>query len=158
MPELFTVALVTLEEEQTMVLLLALLILAMLFGAFVFSWLRKLYQRWLILWRQQRGKRGETKAVKVLSSKGYTVIEAQPVGTMTLRVDGRANTIKVRADYLVSRQGKKYIAEVKTGQVAPRPTFADTRRQLLEYYYVYQVDGILLVDMTAERIHRIEFL
>ena len=32
-----------------------------------------------------------------------------------------------------------------------------TRRQLLEYALAYDVDGVLLVDMTAGRLHQVEF-
>ncbi|QGG46539.1 hypothetical protein [Heliorestis convoluta] len=138
--------------------LLFLLFLAMALGAFLFSKLRSFYQRWLIQMRQRRGKKGESKAIKVLSSKGYTVIESQPLGKVNMRVNGQGTTIQVRADYLVTRHGKRYIAEVKTGNVAPRPTFVDTRRQLLEYYFAYSVDGLLLVDMSEKEIHRIEFM
>ena len=33
----------------------------------------------------------------------------------------------------------------------------DTRRQLLEYAYVFGLDGVLLVDMAAGAIREVEF-
>ncbi len=45
---------------------------------------------------------------------------------------------------------------MKSGGAAAVTTRA-TRRQLLEYAYTYGLDGVLLVDMEAERIVRVEF-
>ncbi|WP_155476425.1 hypothetical protein [Heliobacterium mobile] len=134
-----------------------LLFIALIVGAMVFSFLRRLYVQWITYWRMRVGRVGEQQAAKLLKQEGYSVIKAQPAGRMTMRVDGRPVEISVRADYLVTGKGKTFIAEVKTGDRAPRPTHGDTRRQLLEYSLVYQVDGVLLVDMAAKKIHRIEF-
>ena len=71
-------------------------------------------------------------------------------------VDGEATRIELRADYVVTRQGRRYVAEVKTGRVAPRIETASTRRQLLEYRHAFDVDGVLLVDADARRIHLVE--
>ena len=50
-----------------------------------------------------------------------------------------------------------YVVEVKTGKSGPDPKKAATRRQLREYAAIYEADGLLLADMTAERLHAIEF-
>jgi hypothetical protein len=49
------------------------------------------------------------------------------------------------------------VAEVKTGRWAPRLETAATRRQLLEYRFAFDVDGVLLVDADADRVSSIEF-
>ena len=78
--------------------------------------------------------------------------------TYDLLVDGERTTVKLRADYLVSRRGRRFVAEVKSGPGGspPRHTAA-TRRQLLEYWAVFQVDGILLVDGESRQVHEITF-
>ncbi len=63
----------------------------------------------------------------------------------------------MRADYLGSRSGRQFVAEVKSGKVAPRLDTASTRRQLLEYWAAFQVDGILLVDGETRQVHEIAF-
>ena len=63
----------------------------------------------------------------------------------------------MRADYLVEADGEVLVAEVKTGDVAPRIETAATRRQLLEYHVAFEVDGVLLVCPERGVIHRVDF-
>ena len=42
-------------------------------------------------------------------------------------------------------------------QLAPDPTFGPTRRQLLEYQLVFEVDGVLVVDADRRTISRVAF-
>ncbi|MBM7867949.1 hypothetical protein GTO89_09330 [Heliobacterium gestii] len=138
-------------------LLSIMIVVAVIAGALLFSYLYKAYHRWLTWRRQRAGRIGEERAAKLLKREGYAVLKAQAPAQMVMRVDGAPVNIRVRADYLVQRAGKTYVAEVKTGDWAPRPTNGDTRRQLLEYSLIYKTDGVLLVDMAAQKIHRIEF-
>jgi hypothetical protein len=56
------------------------------------------------------------------------------------------------------QKGKKtFVAEVKSGQVGIDPTEPATRRQLLEYDYVYKPDGLLLVNMLDQKIYQVKF-
>ena len=75
----------------------------------------------------------------------------------TLWVDGEPVDVRSRADGVVERDGLRFVAEVKTGQMAPNPRNPATRRQLLEYLHVFDVDGVLLVDMVQERILEVRF-
>ena len=68
-------------------------------------------------------------------------------GARRRRTDGRT---LLRADLLVTRNGRRYVAEVKTGRTAPRLDCAATRRQLLEYRIAFGVDGVLLVDAESD--------
>jgi hypothetical protein len=72
-------------------------------------------------------------------------------------VSGREVEVRLFADLLVARGRKRYVAEVKTGAVAPRIDNAPTRRQLLEYLFAFGVDGVLLVDASADRVHEVVF-
>jgi len=74
-----------------------------------------------------------------------------------VHADGAPLTIDLRADYLVSQGRRRFVAEVKTGRWAPRLETAATRRQLLEYRFAFDVDGVLLVDADADRVSSIEF-
>ena len=62
----------------------------------------------------------------------------------------------LRADYLVARAGRRYIAEVKTGRLAPRLAHGPTRRQLLEYRAAFDVHGVILVDADLQTITHVE--
>jgi hypothetical protein len=70
--------------------------------------------------------------------------------------DGEHVTFGLRADYLVARKGRRYIAEVKTGRLAPRLSHGPTRRQLLEYSAAFDVHGVILVDADAETLTHVE--
>ena len=63
----------------------------------------------------------------------------------------------MRADLIVSRAGRRYVAEVKTGAVAPDVRHAPTRRQLLEYQHAYRADGVLLVAPEAGTVREVLF-
>jgi len=84
------------------------------------------------------------------------LLERQVPGSWTVRADGEPVTFGLRADYLVARKGRRYIAEVKTGRLAPRLSHGPTRRQLLEYRAAFDVHGVILVDADAETITHVE--
>ncbi len=124
----------------------------------------------LVLWIQQwwrstkhhergrRGRRGERHASTILKRAGYTIVEEQVHRQWQLQADGQLVNASCRADFLVSRNKCRYIAEVKTGKIATNPAFPATRRQLLEYAHVYQdVDGLLLVDVQNRRVLEVAF-
>ena len=62
-----------------------------------------------------------------------------------------------RADYLATRDGSRYVVEVKTGAQAPRIETSATRRQILEYRIAFDVDGVVLVDAEAGSVHEMTF-
>lgn len=85
------------------------------------------------------------------------MVERQVTRHWTLWVDDRPKRCSARADLVVEGHGGRFVAEVKTGSTASRPTQPSTRRQLLEYLHVFPVDGVLLVDMHRERIREVSF-
>lgn len=104
----------------------------------------------------RRGRTAELDAPEALKRRGYRVLQRHPEGTLDWHLDGELRTAEVAADLLVSRDGCTYVVEVKTGR-GTRPTKRETRRQLLEYALAYDVDGVLLFDADADRLHHIEF-
>jgi len=105
-----------------------------------------------------RALEAEAWAASLLSEAGYSVIDAQVRGSYDLLIDGRPLSIALRADYIVERRGRWFVAEVKSGRLAPSLETAATRRQLLEYRIAFAVDGVLLVDGEAGSIHEVVFL
>jgi hypothetical protein len=107
--------------------------------------------------RMERAVLGEEQAAALLEELGYTILGAQVVVEHAVQVDDRLVAVALRADYLVARGGERYVVEVKTGVLAPRIETSATRRQLLEYRIAFDVDGVLLVDAEARRVHAIRF-
>jgi hypothetical protein len=137
-------------------------ILAAVFAAFgVLQTLRLWWQRGVARRRlaraRKRGRAGEQAALALVERSGFVIDALQPARQWTIVCDGEAQAIELRADLLVSRAGRKYVAEVKTGTIAPHLQTSATRRQLLEYSVAYGVDGVLLVDVEAQRIHEVSF-
>ncbi|MFU8803405.1 MAG: hypothetical protein ACNA8W_06325 [Bradymonadaceae bacterium] len=130
----------------------ALLILGWLLGR-----LRRGRRRRVIRARQGRAQVGEDEASSFLGEWGFEVVDSQVRHHWSVLVDGEAEEILLIADYLVEREGLRYVAEVKTGLDAPSIRTAATRRQLLEYRCAFDVDGVLLVDMEGETIQEIVF-
>ena len=121
--------------------------------------------RWLRGWRgsvkaRRRAARagaGEDDAARLLQRAGFRIVARQARTTWAPRIDGEPQPTELRADYLVEADGELLVAEVKTGDEAPRLATAATRRQLLEYHVAFAVDGVLLVCPERGAIHRIEF-
>lgn len=107
--------------------------------------------------RTRRAERGEAHAERLLVRAGFKITDRQVERAWSILVNGEPEEIVLRADLLVSHGKKRFVAEVKTGQVAPRIQNASTRRQLLEYLAAYPVDGVLLVDMEEGEIKEVVF-
>lgn len=122
-------------------------------------WLGLTFRRWwfrrVLARRFGHARRGEADARGWLARNGFTVIEEQAARTTFLLVDGEELPFTVRADYLVERLGRQAIVEVKTGAAAD-PATRDTRRQILEYAWVFGVSDIYLFDADAEQLRQIE--
>jgi hypothetical protein len=104
-----------------------------------------------------RATAGEQQAVALLETFGYELLGAQVATTYELLLDGAPHHVRLRADYVVARDGLAYVAEVKTGELAPRIDTIATRRQLLEYRIAFDVAGVLLVDVEAALVREVLF-
>lgn len=144
------------DENRIVVALAVLLGLAVLLHLAtraVGRWWRRLQARR----RHARAQRGERTAERLLDRMGYAICARQAATTWTVACDDQVHEVPLRADLIVERDGRRFVAEVKTGRVAPRLGTAATRRQLLEYRVAYDVDGVLLVDAEAGRVMHVDF-
>lgn len=114
-------------------------------------------KRAVISARIKKGLNAEREAEYFLKNKGYKILEYQPEFEYIFRADREEIRVKLRPDYIVKKNGKKYIAEVKCGEYASSLQSRDTRRQLMEYYFNLDFDGLFLVDMRDKKIIEIEF-
>ena len=102
--------------------------------------------------RARRAASGETESEALLEAAGYRIVDRQVAGGLTLLIDGEPVRFDLRADFVVERLGERFVAEVKTGDLAPRIEYAPTRRQLIEYLLAYDVNGVVLVDADSGEI------
>jgi len=120
-------------------------------------WWRAAAVRWRLAEQSARATAGEALAEKLLAKAGYRVEARQATRRWAVHVDGEPQEVTLRADFVVVRRGRRYVAEVKTGQDAPDIAAPATRRQLLEYRCAFGVDGVLLVDAESRRVHAVDF-
>lgn len=118
--------------------------------------MRRAHRRRVAQQRMGRALVGERRAAELLERAGYSITGAQVPTRYALQVDGASEVFEVRADYLVEKDGRSWVAEVKTGAFAPRLETAATRRQLIEYAVAFRATGVLLVDVEAKRIRVVE--
>lgn len=118
---------------------------------------RRWFRRRRMSLRMDRAVLGEERAAGWLEDHGFTIVGTQVVVEHPVRIDDRTVVISLRADYLATREGLRYVVEVKTGAVAPRIETSATRRQILEYRVAFDVDGVVLVDGETGRVHEVTF-
>jgi hypothetical protein len=136
--------------------ILLTLLLGILIGLLLFYFLNRRLISSAARTRVETAKYSEAEAEKLLVKQGFTILEKQKRTPLIVWVDGKSHLSYVLADFLVQKDKKTYVVEVKTGQAAD-PTEPATRRQLLEYEYVYRPDGLLLLDMNLGELHEVDF-
>lgn len=99
----------------------------------------------------------QEEAEALLKKKGFRIIDKQKRADIVTYVDGKPNLGYVQADFIVEKNGKKYVAEVKAGEMVSDPNETSTRRQMLEYKFAYKPFGLLLVNMLDRTIHSVDF-
>lgn len=107
--------------------------------------------------RFQRAAEFEIRAKHFLEKKGFKIIGNQEVYYHKYEVNGVLKQSKLILDYVVSKDRNTYIVEVKSGKSAISINDKNTRRQLLEYDFVIENDGVFLLDMENEKLNLIKF-
>ncbi len=117
-------------------------------------------RRWHRSRRRRQGRRArkaEIRAERVLRKAGFVPISDQVEGSWRVIVDGEEHSFDLVGDWLVERDGARFLVEVKTGRHAPSIRNRATRRQLLEYRCAFDVEGVILLDMEARQLRVVEF-
>lgn len=132
---------------------LALLALAM--GAWLALRIRDWLDRRARRYRASIAQQGERSARRWLESNGFTILEEQATRYARMRIDGAVIQFDVCADYIVERNGRTGIVEVKTGANA-HPASRSTRRQIFEYAALFDADAYVF-DANELRLHTVSF-
>jgi Holliday junction resolvase-like predicted endonuclease len=145
------------ESHHIPILIAAGIAFCLIAGAFLALKIAKFIES--VKWRRlrNRGERGEDTARKYLMKHGYRILEEQPRRTAVLLLDGEPTNYEVRADFLVERKNRRAVVEVKTGKTATDPASRHTRRQLLEYFRVYEAEDLLFFNAESKKIMSISF-
>lgn len=144
-------------QKSTLYISALCILLSLLLGAYLFKRISHLKLRLKLKKRFTHARAKEQSAEDLLKKEGYTIEISQKGFKLPMWVNGEALQYLVRPDAFASKEGKQYLVEVKTGLVAINPKHSATRRQLLEYYHGFAVDGVLLVDAELGEIHNVHF-
>lgn len=138
-----------------------IILVAILFGivllCLIWYWISSQIKLFRSRMRIARGVKKEKDAKNVLRKLGYDIVSEQAEYNHSFKVDGKTITVPVRIDYMVRRNGKNYVVEVKSGEKVNSIYNKYTRRQVLEYAFVVPSDGIFLLDMESKRLMKVEF-
>lgn len=107
--------------------------------------------------RFKRGNELEIQAKSFIESKGFRILNEQAPFNHNYKVNGESRSSKLIVDYIAEKNGKKYIIEVKSGKSAISITDKNSRRQLLEYDFVIENDGVVLLDMENRNMQVVKF-
>ena len=122
-----------------------------------FGWkLKEVYKNIKFYLYKRKGKKAEQKAITLLKKNGYKIESFQTTAKGKLLQDNETINFLIRADLIVSKDKKKFIAEVKSGRAASIEEI-NTRRQLLEYSRVFNNTNLILIDTEKNKIKKIEF-
>ena len=135
------------------ILILVLFVLVLGLGA---KEVRRAYHRWRIKKKAEYGRHAEEQVGDRLRALGYELVQQHPSVPYAWHLDGEEMQVSAVPDWLVSKDGKTYLVEVKTGGQA-NPRAASIRRQLLEYFLYGNADGVLFVHGHSGAIHEVEF-
>ena len=137
-------------------LLLVLIIFVVLFFIWLGWKIRIWWKNFLFMLLRKRGQKGEKVSIYLLEKNGYKILDEQIKLNGYFFIDDDLKQFELRPDFLVEKDGVRYIAEVKTGEVA-NPTNRNTRRQLHEYSYYSGHEVVLLVDPIKKSIKKLSF-
>ncbi len=133
-----------------------LLIILLLFFLYLGWKIKGIYKNIKFYFYKKKGKKAEQKAIKLLKKNGYKIESFQTTAKGKLSQDDETINFFIRADLIVSKDKKKFIAEVKAGKAASIEEI-NTRRQLLEYSKVFNNKNLILIDTEKNKIKKIEF-
>ena len=133
-----------------------LLIILLLFFLYLGWKIKGIYKNIKFYLYKRKGKKAEKEAIKLLKKNGYKIESFQTTAKGKLFQDDETVNFYVRADLIVSKDKKKFIAEVKSGKAASIEEI-NTRRQLLEYSKVFNNKNLILIDTEKNKIKKIEF-
>ncbi|MCU4155676.1 hypothetical protein J1N10_06780 [Carboxylicivirga sp. A043] len=144
------------NQNHLIFLLLGLIILTLVLLIIRYK-IKTYFQERKVRKRFERGNKLELQAKSFLKSKGYSIVDYQSTYQHKYKEDGEVQHAEIQPDYIVKKNGKQYIVEVKSGTQAISARNKSTRRQLLEYDYVVENDGVFLLDMENRQLKLVQF-
>jgi hypothetical protein len=129
------------------------LILGLLSVAFLIFWFRRNFRR---IGGKKPG-RSNTRAVQFLEEAGYDIVKVKPVISVKMDIDGRPHPFELKGDYLVSKDGRRYLVRLRRDNKAVRLQSKMWRNSLLRDVLAFGAGGILVVNVEKETLQEVRF-
>lgn len=136
---------------------LIIIIVSSFLALYMFHLIGKYVQRKKKSRQISRGIKLENQAARLLKDNGFKIIQHHYNLSYTILENNKPRKIELEADYIVEKNAKTYLVEVKSGEHTATVSYAPTRRQILEYYNATEFEGYILVNMHAKTITEISF-
>ena len=94
-------------------------------------------------------------AIEMLEDEGYRVLDKGASVSLTTIVDGRPSHHVIQPDLIAQKEGCRYVVLLEDEGRQLSATKAKNR--YLEHYFLYQPDGIILLDTVSGGWHFIDF-
>jgi len=119
----------------------------------------------LLFWRLRQGRRirgraldkGTSRAVQLLEEAGYQVLALKPSVEVRMEIDGRNNSFELQSDYLVDREGRRYLVCLHRDDKPVRLQSKVWRNALLRDVLAFRVAGIIVLNPDRETVQQVSF-
>jgi hypothetical protein len=134
-----------------------IVVVSIVIGAVIWRRIEKILRSISGSKRRNKGIKGEDDAVEFLEKRGYTILEREPSLSSSMWIDGQEVEFTIKVDLLIQKGDEKAIVEVKRGKSVNKAHVGKTRRQLFEYFHLYDVDRLYFYNSDAKVLQEIQF-
>ncbi len=105
----------------------------------------------------QRSPQLDPQAINILQDAGYQVRKRHKQRRVSMFVDGRKVSFDISPDAFAMKDNRNYLVKVRRGGPENDVTHPEIRRELIEDFHNFPVDGILLVNLDRYNVNNIRF-
>jgi hypothetical protein len=119
----------------------------------------------LLVWYVRKGRRirgrapqkENSRAVQLLEEAGYQVLAHKPSVEVRMEIDGGNSRFELKSDYLVARDGRRYLVCLHRDGKPLRLQSKAWRNALLRDVLAFRVAGIVVVNTDRETVQQVSF-
>jgi hypothetical protein len=107
----------------------------------------------------QGRKAGHTdnRAKQVLEEAGFNLLEVQPTISVNMEIQGKPHRFDIKSDYLVARNGRRYLVRVRKDSKPVRLNAKVWRNALLRDVLLFNTYGVLVLNLEKESVSEVHF-
>jgi hypothetical protein len=99
----------------------------------------------------------DNRARQVLEDAGFSLLEVQPTISVNMEIQGKPHRFDLKSDYLVSRNGRRYLVRVRKDAKPVRLNAKVWRNALLRDVLLFNTYGVLVLNLEKETVSEVHF-